>query len=59
MTKLPPIQWRSIMIPNPARRWWTFWRPRMIADPTSLRNHIIATNDVMSEMPWVESQVIR
>lgn len=24
-------------IKNPNRRWWTFWRPRIVADPNVLQ----------------------
>lgn len=26
-----------VTVPNPHRRWWQFWKPKMIEDRTQLR----------------------
>lgn len=53
---LPVTDWIPLLIPNPARRWWQFWKPKTIMDPDHpLIDMFTEHNKIMDDLPWIES----
>ena len=56
MTKLPEIKWTSLLIRNPLRKWWQFWKPRKVVNP---EHHKIFTERliILSDIEWLKKPI--
>jgi len=47
---LPTIKWSLLMVRNPSRKWWQFWRPKKIRARDALINNLTTRNSLYAEM---------
>lgn len=54
---LPETRYIPLLIPNPDKSWWQFWKADFVQNPEHpLVAQFIEPNQIVADLPWKEAE---